>query len=82
MPVKSHLRRPTPSQPLLLVALALVGTLAGCGAIPEAPRQRMRHAPTSFAPPLSYGQCLADLGARAATYTPVSYTHLDVYKRQ
>jgi len=51
----------------LLASLAL----AGCGAVPQAPRQPLHRSTAVFSPSPTYGQCLADLGARAASFTPL-----------
>jgi hypothetical protein len=52
--------------PALLAILAL----AACDAVPTAHRQAPRRA-AAFTPSATYGQCLADLGARAASFTPL-----------
>lgn len=57
--------------PRNLTALLMAAMLAGCGAIPQAQHQSPRRATTAIFTPPSYGQCLANLGARAATYTPI-----------
>jgi hypothetical protein len=52
-----------------LVLAAMLG-LAGCSAVPDAPHRQPIHQST-FTPSPAYGQCLADLGARAASFTPL-----------
>ena len=57
--------------PAWAALLGLALTLAGCGAVPQAPRRAPHRAPVAASPAISYGQCLANLGARAASFTPI-----------
>lgn len=65
------MRKPVPSRAhatLLAGALAL----AGCGAIPEAQRQApMRRFESNFSQAPEARQCLSELGARHASFTPL-----------
>lgn len=45
--------------------------LAACNAVPQPAARRPIQQTATFLPPPSQGQCLADLGARAARFTPL-----------
>lgn len=78
MPTKA---RPFSGFRLKLATITLAATaLAGCDAVPtatgQAPRPPARQASAfnpgpAFGPTPAFGQCLADLGARAASFTPL-----------
>jgi hypothetical protein len=70
--------RQTPRNPpfigrILPPAAALLALiLASCTSAPPPAHHRPTRRPAlPYAPPQTYGQCLADLGARAASYTPI-----------
>ncbi|MCT2401653.1 extensin family protein [Novosphingobium mangrovi (ex Huang et al. 2023)] len=58
----------------LLLILPLVATLSACMDIPQAQapqRQSVRQSTTAFSPRPEYRQCLSELGAQRATFTPL-----------
>ena len=62
--------------PVLLLAIA--ATLAGCGAIPDAPkRQPLRQSTSVFTPSPQARQCLSQLGEARAGFTPLPDRYFD-----
>lgn len=62
--------------PVLLLAIA--ATLAGCGAIPDAPkRQPLRQSTSVFTPSPQARQCLSQLGQTRAAFTPLPDRYFD-----
>ena len=56
----------------LPLLIAMAATLAGCGAIPDAPkRQPLRQSTAAFTPRPDARQCLSGLGATRARFTPL-----------
>lgn len=55
-----------------LLILPLLATLSACMDIPQAPRKQVvRQSTTTFSPEPDYRQCLSELGAQRATFTPL-----------
>lgn len=65
--------RDNPPMRRIVPLLALVALLSGCIDIPDpgSKRQRVRQSSTTFTPSPSARQCLSELGATRASFTPI-----------